>query len=66
MPVSKDTLRAMIRDFHGFELSDSELDIIEPELNNYLDEIEKLRELDLSNVMSGRLLKVDEGGDFDG
>jgi hypothetical protein len=66
MPVSKDTLRAMIRDFHGFELSDSELDLIEPELNNYLAEVEKLRELDLSNVMSGRLLKVDEGGDFDG
>jgi hypothetical protein len=56
----------MIRDFHGFELSDSELDLIEPELNNYLAEVEKLRELDLSNVMSGRLLKVDEGGDFDG
>ncbi len=66
MPISKDTLRAMIRDFHGFELSDSELDIIEPELNNYLAEVEKLRELDLSNVMSGRLLKVDEGGNFDG
>ena len=66
MPISKDTLRAMIRDFHGFELSDSELDLIEPELNNYLAEVEKLRELDLSNVMSGRLLKVDEGGDFDG
>ena len=66
MPVSKDTLRAMIRDFHGFELSDSELDLIEPELNNYLAEVEKLRELDLSNVMSGRLLKVDEGGEFDG
>ncbi len=66
MPVSKDTLRAMIRDFHGFELSDSELDLIEPELNNYLAEVEKLRELDLSNVMSGRLLKVDEGGELDG
>ena len=66
MPISKDTLRAMIRDFHGFELSDSELDLIEPELNNYLAEVEKLRELDLSNVMSGRLLKVDEGGSFDG
>ena len=66
MPISKDTLRAMIRDFHGFELSDSELDLIEPELNNYLAEVEKLRELDLSNVMSGRLLKVDEGGNFDG
>jgi hypothetical protein len=66
MPISKDTLRAMIRDFHGFELSDSELDLIEPELNNYLAEVEKLRELDLSNVMSGRLLNVDEGGDFNG
>ena len=66
MPVSKETLKAMIREFNGFELSDAELDLIAPELNNYLAEVEKLRELDLSNVLSGRLLKADEGGDFDG
>ena len=33
-----------------------------PELNNYLTEVEKLRELDLSDVKSARLLKASEGG----
>ena len=54
MAISKDTLKAMIRDFHGFELSDSEMDLIAPELDAYLSELEKLRELDLSKVMSSR------------
>ena len=62
MTVPRDTLRAMIRDFRGFELSDIELDLIQPELENYLAEIEKLRELDLSDVMSSRLLRAQEGG----
>ncbi|HAI08267.1 MAG TPA: hypothetical protein DCM17_02985, partial [Dehalococcoidia bacterium] len=58
MAISKDTLKAMIRDFHGFELSDSEMDLIAPELDAYLSELEKLRELDLSKVMSSRLIKA--------
>jgi len=66
MAISKDTLKAMIRDFHGFELSDSEMDLILPELDAYLSELEKLRELDLSKVMSSRLIKADEGGQADG
>ena len=66
MSISKDTLKAMIRDFHGFELSDSEMDLIAPELDAYLSELEKLRELDLSKVMSSRLIKADEGGQTDG
>ena len=61
MAISKETLKAMIRDYHGFELSDSELDRIEPELESYMAEVERLRELDLSDVMPSRLLRAQEG-----
>ena len=63
MAVSKETLKAMIRDFQGYELSDAELDIIIPDLDGYVAEVEKISKLDLSDVMSGRLLRVNEGGD---
>jgi hypothetical protein len=56
----------MIRDYHGFELSDSEMDLIAPELDAYLSELEKIRDLDLSGIMSSRLIKADEGGHSDG
>jgi hypothetical protein len=62
MGVQKETLRAMVRDYHGFELSDEELELIQPALDEYMTEMEKLRGLDLSNVMSGRLLRAMEGG----
>ena len=62
MALSDETLKAMIRDYGGFELTDEELDLIRPELEFYQNEVEKLRELDLSGVLSGRLLRVDEGG----
>ena len=62
MPFPKATLKAIIRDYHGVKLSDAELELVRPELDNYLAEVEKLRELDLSEVMSGRLLHALEGG----
>ena len=62
MAISTETLKAMIRDFKGFELSDEELDLVRPEIENYLAEVEKIRELDLSGVMSARLLRAKEGG----
>lgn len=62
MGISKETLKAMIRDYQGFELSDAELELIQPELDAYLAELENIRSLDLSDVMSGRLLHPDEGG----
>ena len=65
MAISTETLKAMIRDFKGFELSDEELDLVRPEIENYLAEVEKIRELDLSNVMSARLLRAKEGGASD-
>ena len=66
MAISKETLKAMIRDYHGFELSDGEFDLIAPELDSYLAELEKLRDLDLSCIMSSRLIKADEGAGADG
>ena len=66
MSIPKETLARMIRDFNGFELSDAEMDLVGLELASYLAEVEKLRDLDLSGVTSGRLLKVDEGGEADG
>ena len=64
MAITKDTLKAMIREFHGMELSDEELDIVAPALDSYLAEVENLRELDLSDVMSGRIQRAQEGGNL--
>ena len=64
MAIEKETLKAMIRDFHGLEISDEELDLVQPALDNYLAQVEKLRELDLSSVMSSRLLRAKEGGEL--
>jgi hypothetical protein len=62
MTIPNETLQAMIRAYHGFELTDNELELVRPELENYLQEVEKLRELDLASVMSSRLLRAQEGG----
>jgi Asp-tRNA(Asn)/Glu-tRNA(Gln) amidotransferase C subunit len=62
MAIQKETIKAMVRDYHGFELSDEEIELIRPELDSYLDAVEQLQELDLSSVMSVRLLRADEGG----
>ena len=62
MAIQNETLKAIIRDYHGFELSDEELDLVRPVVENYLEEVEKLRDLNLAYVMSSRLLRADEGG----
>ena len=66
MPVSKDTLKAMIREYGGIPLSDEELELVAPEVESYLKEVAQLRDLDLSSVMSGRLMRADEGGEDNG
>ncbi len=66
MAVPDETLQAMIRDYHGFDLSDEELALVRPELELYMEQMELLEELDLSDVLSGRLLRVDEGGEGHG
>jgi hypothetical protein len=62
MALSTETLKAMLRDYHGFPLSDEDFERVRPELEHYLAEVEQLRELDLATIMSARLLRADEGG----
>jgi hypothetical protein len=61
MALSLETLKAMMRDYQGVPLSDAELELIRPELDNYLAAVDALRDLDLSQVLSARLLRVQEG-----
>ena len=57
MSVPNETLKAMIRDYNGLELSDEELELVRPELETYFSELEKLESLDLSDAFSGRLMQ---------
>ena len=61
MPISKETLKAMIRDYEGLSISDSELALVLPEIENYLTAVKSIAELDLSEVISGRLYRAQEG-----
>ena len=62
MDIDRKTLRDMLQIYQGIELSDEEFDLIEPELQSYFDIVEKMKELDLSDVPSGRLFRASEGG----
>ena len=62
MTIPNATLQAMIQAYHGFELSEAEIELVRPELDHYCQEVEKLRALDLTDVLSSRLLRAQEGG----
>ena len=63
MPISDETMNRIIAEYGGFELSPEELELVKPELENYLTELQNLRDLDLSDVMSSRLLRPADGGE---
>ncbi len=58
MSISNETLKGMIRDYDGWELSDEELELVRPELEYYLSELKKLEDLDLSELFPSRLLHI--------
>ena len=60
MSIPIETLKAMIRDYNGLELSDEELELVRPELETYFSELTKLESLDLSDTLSGRLMQLPE------
>ena len=60
MAIPNETLKAMIRDYNGIELSDEELELVRPELESYFAELKKLEDLDLSDVFSVRLMHIPE------
>jgi len=66
MSVSDETLQAIIREYNGFELTADELELVRPEIDYYMEQLATLNDLDLSDVMSGRLLRMpaaDESGE---
>ena len=65
MGISNETMRAMIRDYQGIELSDEELELVRPEVDSYIEAMAELSGLSLSDVMSSRLLRAAEGEDHD-
>lgn len=65
MGISNETMQAIIREYGGFELSDEELDLVQPEVNGYLEAMAGIADLDLIDVMSSRLLRAAEGGTED-
>ena len=65
MSISNETLKAMIRDYNGLELSDEELELVRPELETYFNELEKLESLDLSDAFSGRLMQFPHANESD-
>ena len=60
MSIPNETLKAMIRDYNGLELSDEELELVRPEWETYFSELTKLESLDLSDTLSGRLMQLPE------
>jgi len=66
MAISKETVLAIVRDYHGLEVTDAELELVLADLRRYERIMNKLEELDLSGVLSARLPKVSGEGQTDG
>ena len=60
MAVTRETLRRMLKELGGLELTEDELDRVLPHVQNYAEQAGRLRHLDLSEVLSSRLLRADE------
>ena len=65
MGISKETMQAIIREYGGFELSDEELELVQPEVDGYLEAMAGIAGLELADVMSSRLFRAAEGGTED-
>ncbi len=62
MAVSPQTLRAILNDYGGIEMTDEELAKVAPAVEAFVAEFSRLGELDLSNVYSALQLRADDGG----
>ena len=62
MSISKEDLRRMLKEIDGPELSDGELEQLLPHVQVQQEQIEKLRRLDLRNVLPARLMRADARG----
>ena len=63
MPISKEGLRRMLKEIDGPELSNWELEQLLPHVQAQQEQIDKLRRLDLGNILSARLMRADARGE---
>ena len=61
MTPTLETLKAMIEEYQGIPMTEDELKRALPEIEIYVRGAEQLRALDLAAVVSGRLVRVQEG-----
>ena len=59
MSVSKETMRRMVRDIGGPELSDEGLEKVMAQVKLNQEQSERLRKLDLTKVLPARLMRAD-------
>ena len=58
MSVSKDTLKAMVRDMGGVPLTEEQLDVVLPAVQASMDAMATLNdEVDLSEVLPGHIFR---------
>jgi hypothetical protein len=62
MAISVDTLRAVLNEYGGVEMSDEELAQVAPIVQAFVAEFSRLRELDLTDTYSALQLRADDGG----
>ena len=60
--LTKETLRTMLLELGGVEPTAEEMDGVLASVHTNQQRAERLAELDLSTVLSGRLLRAREGG----
>ena len=63
MAIRRETIKAIIKDYNGFDLSEEELDVIEEGLAAYDQVVQKMGELELADVVSARVMQAKQGGD---
>ena len=60
--ISVGTLRAILDEFGGIPMSDSELQELVPVVKAFMDEFSRLDELELGDVDSALQMHADDGG----
>lgn len=62
--ITKETLRTMLDAFGGLSMTDAELEAVLPVVQSYAERAKRFSELDLANVLSTRILRVQEGESY--
>lgn len=62
MPISPETLKRILTEFGGLTMTDAQLSDAVGAVQSWVDELNRLDELDLDGEYSGIVLRADDGG----